>query len=733
MAEFQKRWVTHLRNNSRQEPSEPNLSCPSCAEDILPDIEAFRAHVRADEPKHPTLTRDADIIEAFRKMAINPPSQRSGSTSSQSANATKQVQGKDFTTSGKGDYQMKSAQREASVSSKHKKARSPSSSLAPASSPPTTPGRSHRRSGVASDFDRGDAAKNVTGRQLWNPPDEPKSRGSRAKASTPRRVRHINRPSSMDQPAVPEVHPADMTTIPDFSFLRQPETRLISKEQLAQEVTGIEEGLELVEAKCMELSVSPEKRIPQSRKLSVEQYQKLIGLHRTLLHEHHDFFLACQHPSANAALRRLPARYNMPARMWRYGIQSFLELLRKRLPDSREHMLTFICIAYSTMTLLYETVPGFVGTWIECLGDLSRYRMAIENDDIRDRETWTSVSRAWYSKASDRSPEVGRLYHHLAILARPDALQQLYYYNKSLCVPAPFPSAWDSIMSLFKPILERKTSLDSSDGENCSGLKREELEDSMAEFLGTLDRNIAERNKDWLHPGYYIAISLICSLLGYGATTNPLKVALLANEKADAPATPALDPAATKNVIDDATAAKTFKTARSFVMQTCDIVFWRKADINCLPFFHTIMVFLYYLAQHPKAMSLVADHVPWKRVADVLNEAYSALMSKPRMANAEFPRPPRNEPLRPLAEDYGMRGLELAKNYFPQDWFSSKKIEDDEKLFEPPSLGDERRQRLLWLGRRMCSLGNWIAWDEGASRFTVKEQFEKDADVPQET
>ncbi|KAJ4150503.1 hypothetical protein LMH87_011251 [Akanthomyces muscarius] len=627
MAEFQKRWVTHLRNNSRQEPSEPNLSCPSCAEDILPDIEAFRAHVRADEPKHPTLTGDADIIEAFRKMAINPPSQRSGSTSSQSANATKQVEDKDFTTSGKGDHQMKSAQREASVSSKHKKARSPSSSLAPASSPPTTPGRSHRRSGVASDFDRGDAAKNVTGRQLWNPPDEPKSRGSRAKASTPRRARHINRPSSMDQPVVPEVHPADMTTIPDFSFLRQPETRPISKEQLAQEVTGIEEGLRLVEAKCMELSVSPEKRIPQSQKLSVEQYQKLIGLHRTLLHEHHDFFLACQHPSANAALRRLPARYNMPARMWRYGIQSFLELLRKRLPDSREHMLTFICIAYSTMTLLYETVPGFVGTWIECLGDLSRYRMAIEDDDIRDRETWTSVSRAW-----------------------PDALQQLYYYNKSLCVPAPFPSAWDSIMSLFKPILGRTTSLDSSDGEFVrihailfSGLKREELEDSMAEFLSTLDRNIAERNKDWLHPGYYIAISLICSLLGYGATTNPLKVALLAGEKADAPATPALDPAAAKNVIDEATAAKTFETARS--------------------------------------------------VSTAATQRASASTSR-RLC---------------------------------------KKIEDDEKMFEPPSLGDERRQRLLWLGRRICSLGNWIAWDEGASRFTVSSQFEQDADVPEET
>ncbi|OAQ99162.1 hypothetical protein LLEC1_01234 [Akanthomyces lecanii] len=721
MAEFEQRRVSHLRNTARQEPPEPNLNCPLCAEDILPDIEAFRAHVRADEPKHSTLTGDADIVEAFRKMAINPPSQS------------------DHTTSGKDDQQMKSAQREPSVSFKHKKTRSPSSSLAPASSFPTTPARSQRRSGVASEFDRGDAAKNVTGRQLWNPPDEPKGRNSRAKASTSRRTRHVNRPSSMDKPAVPEVHPADVTTIPGFTFLRQPETRAISKEQLAQEVTGIEEGLRLVEAKCMELSVSPEKRIPQSQKLSVEQYQKLIGLHRTLLHEHHDFFLACQHPSANPVLRRLPARYNMPARMWRYGIQSFLELLRKRLPDSREHMLTFICIAYSTMTLLYETVPDFVATWIECLGDLSRYRMAIEDDDIRDRETWTSVSRAWYSKASDRSPEVGRLYHHLAILARPDALQQLYYYNKSLCVPAPFPSAWDSIMSLFKPILARTTSSDSSDGKFVrvhailfSGFKGEELEDTMAEFHDTLDRAIAERNKDWLHPGYYMAISLICSLLGYGATTNPLQKALPAS-KVGAPVALALDPAAAKNVVDEDTALERFKTARSFAMRTCDIVFWRKADINCLPFFHTIMVFLYYLAQHPKAMELVAEKVPWRRVADVLNEACPALMSKPRMANAKFPRPPMNEPLRPLPEDYGMRGLELSKNYFPPDWFSSKKIEDDEKMFEPPSLGDERRQRLLWLGRRICGLGEWIAWDEDSARFTVNAEFDKDINVPEKT
>jgi hypothetical protein len=181
----------------------------------------------------------------------------------------------------------------------------------------------------------------------------------------------------------------------------------------------------------------------------------LIALHRTLLHEHHDFFLASQHPPASPALRGLADKYAMPARMWRHGIHSFLELLRHRLPASLDHMLTFIYMAYSMMALLYETVPAFEDTWIECLGDLGRYRMATEDDDIRDREVWTAVSRHWYSRASHKAPTTGRLYHPLAILVRPNALQQLYYYSKSLCVEVPFLSARESIMTLFEPIMSR--------------------------------------------------------------------------------------------------------------------------------------------------------------------------------------------------------------------------------------------------------------------------------------
>lgn len=144
------------------------------------------------------------------------------------------------------------------------------------------------------------------------------------------------------------------------------------------QVKGIYAGLVMVENKCI-VSLDELRFALNSYSSNT---QKLIALHRTLLHEHHNFFLASRHPAANPALRHLASKYVMPARMWRHGIHSFLELLRHSLPGLMEHMLAFIYVAYTMMALLYETVPASEGTWIECLGDLGRYRMAIENDEI---------------------------------------------------------------------------------------------------------------------------------------------------------------------------------------------------------------------------------------------------------------------------------------------------------------------------------------------------------------
>jgi hypothetical protein len=183
------------------------------------------------------------------------------------------------------------------------------------------------------------------------------------------------------------------------NLLLQPDSRPISQEQLASEVKSIYAGLTMVETKCIHVdkaqAAAAQQNADPNHKLASDHWQALIALHRTLLHEHHDFFLASQHPSASPALRRLAAKYSMPARMWKHGIHSFLELLRRRLPDSIDYMLAFIYLAYQMMALLYETVPAFEDTWIECLGDLGRYRMAIEDEDIKDRETWAGVARSW--------------------------------------------------------------------------------------------------------------------------------------------------------------------------------------------------------------------------------------------------------------------------------------------------------------------------------------------------
>lgn len=240
---------------------------------------------------------------------------------------------------------------------------------------------------------------------LWNEEDPitTTTRGARSPSPDLWRTRSRKQPSrSCEPPSEEHLNVNKMKG--------QPEIRPISQEQLVAEVKGIYAGLVMVESKCIEVDSSQgsQAELETGPKLNNEHWQALIALHRTLLHEHHDFFLASQHPPASTALRRLASRYAVPASMWRHGIHSFLELLRHRLPAFLEHMLAFIYLAYSMMALLYETVPTLEDTWIECLGDLGRYRMAIEDKDIHDR-IWTDVSRHWYSKASDKSPATVRL------------------------------------------------------------------------------------------------------------------------------------------------------------------------------------------------------------------------------------------------------------------------------------------------------------------------------------
>ncbi|KAF5707513.1 hypothetical protein FMUND_11046 [Fusarium mundagurra] len=507
-------------------------------------------------------------------------------------------------------------------------------------------------------------------------------------------------------------------------MMKQPETRPLSQDQLIPEVKGIYAGLVMVETKCIEVDNAQSSNTEVNSKLNNEQWQALIALHRTLLHEHHDFFLASQHPSAGPALRRLASKYAMPARMWRHGIHSFLELLRHRLPASLEHMLTFLYLAYGMMALLYETVPAYEDTWIECLGDLGRYRMAIEDGDIRDREVWNGVSRHWYSKASDKSPITGRLYHHLAILARPNAMQQLYYYTKSLCVLIPFPSARQSIMTLFDPVLDAKNTarlapLDAAfvhvHGILFSGKHRDQLDEAIETFIGLLDHFINESPKQWLEKSYYTGVSITCSLLGYGAESNVLMRAM---SKKPEETNVTID----ESTISGATQDETFVLALDFATKTIESVLKHRGDRHTLPFVHSILVFINHLTQYPAAISSLEDKVPWKHITIMLNTLLGSCEPGYKIQRP-FPLSRRNQLPGPLPEDYAMRGLPYTEYYFPTDWFQNGNIDDDEKYFELPSASEERKERILYLGGRIAASEKWLRWNEEARHFAVPHKY----------
>ena len=530
----------------------------------------------------------------------------------------------------------------------------------------------------------------------------------------------------------------------------QPETRPIAHDQLVVEVKGIYAGLVMVEAKCIEVdenqSVAAQEKDPSRKnKLSNEQWQALIALHKQLLHEHHDFFLASQHPSASPALSKLASKYSMPARMWRHGIHAFLEVLHHRLPESLDHMLAFIYTAYSMMALLYETVVTFEDTWIEGLGDLARYRMAIEDDDIRDREVWSGVARFWYSKAADKSPNVGRLYHHLAILARPSSLQQLSLYAKSLTCVTPFESARDSIVTLFTPILHSKESGDhrSSSFENIfmkahailfSEGSLSEFEDALQHLKdGLLDNYAGSVTAKFKEQGVFAAVTNIAALFEYGALKQRGRhksifrlafeeISYQRNQRTsarsmhssveylgvDKDATPRSSLTSSIQPTFDNLTASEIKSSEIVISYASKIKFitlsvslQRLGDKNVFPLIHVSFVFLWSLVIVEKAMKYVERDIPWGDICSFLNTLARPEIMTSRICGDRFPGEGR-----PLPEDFVLRGQLYSQTYFPKNWFQET-IDDEERALELPSMAVPRMERIVWLGIRIASVCTW--------------------------
>ncbi|KAI1663323.1 EST1-DNA-bind domain containing protein [Pyrenophora tritici-repentis] len=563
-----------------------------------------------------------------------------------------------------------------------------------------------------------------------------------------------------------------------------PGGRLITEEELASEAKSIYAGLFIVENKCIHVDHHLTAAAAQEGKartdITPEEWQALIALHRTLLHEHHDFFLASQDPSSWPKLRKLPDKHKMPMRMWKHGIYSFLKLLQKHLPESIDHMLAFIYLAYQMVALLYETVPAFEDTWIECLGDLGRFRMAIEDEDVRDRETWAGVARSWYIKAADKNPTVGRLYHHLAILARPHVLLQMYYYSRSLASVKPFQNARESIKALLDPLVQESqhTALDDFSNEkvfvlaHASQFDHSSIEkDSFginkptakfsapkAKFLEKLDKYVGRVTAKWKDQGVYVAVANIAGWFDYGVDKNLIRHAFLQqlypppppessnendvnardNQKTASPSDQQepekekddedkipLTPEEWEKAQERIENNRHLNNARLLTYETSALVFRRLGDKNVLPHVHVMLAFLFNVASSKHVSFLIAD-APWAELVAFLNTLIKTKIRHSQSKNEK------QGIVTLLATDVFPREgerddeLPLPEDYhirgqiwaqhFPEKWFE-REHDEEERYLELESTGRNREERVLRLGYRIAKLKRWISYNKASHYF----------------
>jgi hypothetical protein len=376
-------------------------------------------------------------------------------------------------------------------------------------------------------------------------------------------------------------------------------------------------------------------------------------------------------------------------------------------------------------------VPTFKETWIECLGDLARYRMAVEESDMRDREVWSGVARYWYNQAADKNPDIGRIQHHLAVLARPNIVQQLFYYTKSLVSVHPFPSAKDSILLLFNPLLDAAKTANSRHPPLVMAFVSAHgiifTKGSVNQFVGLvdtflclLDKYIGRVGAIFREQGVYIASSNYAAIFEYGqpdAILPPMfdqktmqsinslerhKSARQFWESSNGSISSRPDPYFATGSISEETnfteSAQILSYASHLAFSTLAIILERLGDKNVLPHVHISLSFLWCLALNPKSMIYVEAEVPWARVAVFLNTLIRHDTDIVKIEGGEFPYFETGT-AQQLPEDFLIRGQSWSQLYYPENFFRDTS-DDETRSIELPSVIVPRTHRCLWLGVR---------------------------------
>ncbi|PYI28802.1 hypothetical protein BP00DRAFT_250831 [Aspergillus indologenus CBS 114.80] len=473
---------------------------------------------------------------------------------------------------------------------------------------------------------------------------------------------------------------------------------------------------------------------------SQDQLEKLTQVHLTLVSEQHDFFRACSDPAAGPSVKSLPDAYMMPTRLWRYGIHDYLEMMRHQLPESLEYMLGFIQDVYKTMASMVSEFPAYEETWLECLGDLSRYRMAAETTDTEDRRLWARIAMTWYNRAADRNPDMGKFQHHLGVMARHDVAQRLFYYTKSLLVQQPFLGTRTSILDILNPFLRNSTAMRrippvgpfiAAHAFLFTGDFGDRLYHSVNIFLSHLDQYVTHLNEKFILQGFFISASNIAAIMGYGHEDALLphefdvSTGLQSADPQDSSTAAALrwtSPDDLDTVQTDLLAYKnspnmapTLFYGSYMAYRTMSVLLDRIGDQNIYAACHVYLAFLWCLALTPTGMKHVEAVVPWRKISSFLNSLFRSYI-KPGIA--EKPEFPVSEETTWVAEDYLIRGHCWSERLYPSSFFDGAPSVDDMRNDELPSRCITRMYRCIWLGVRLSTFNRWITYDAASHKFS---------------
>jgi len=359
-----------------------------------------------------------------------------------------------------------------------------------------------------------------------------------------------------------------------------------------------------------------------------------------------------QHPCASQGLRRLARSEGMPERLWS-RIHSFLELLSHHLPASRDFMLSYGYRAYLAMVVLLEEFPDFDDTWLVSLGHISRYMYRA------GKVKFWNLALSWYSKASNKYPEIGAFYWHLAITS-PGPVLKFFYGCKALCaeVPCRQSDIRGLIMSSFDAIL------DGADGSSELGLHRLDtalLKAHAILFTGKGEEHFELSSKEFLdladtHPEevtVHIAIINITAMLGYASEGS----------------------SETRRIVERAEACKNAQRLNNSTLESL----LRSTHTNCiLSFLYINLVFIYGMSHHPGAM--YHQGFPWKLSSDLLNSLPAGVVNR--------------ECIEVLQLDKAMSGL-----YWSKDYLKTDNLEDKSLVERIRSLLNDCRLNMLNIAR----------------------------------